>query len=74
MTDTTKKKWLAPLPWRVERLSIHRHWTNSISVVDAEGGEVCVFTRGYQGDENGDGCPSWDNAQEIVEAVNAREI
>lgn len=70
------KKAIAPLPWRVDRDSEpHRHWTNSCSILDAEGGEVCVLTRGYQSEQISDGdwegCPSWDNAELIVEAINA---
>ena len=63
--------YLAPRPWRIDRASQHRHWRDSCSIMDAEGGEVCRLTRGYQGDENGEGCPSWDNAELIVAAVNA---
>jgi hypothetical protein len=64
-------KYLAPRPWRVDRESAGRHWTNSCSIVDAEGGEVCVLTRGYQVGEEGDGTPSWVNAEMIVAAINA---
>ena len=39
--------------------------------MDADNGEVAVLTRGYQGDENGDDCPSFDNAALIVASVNA---
>lgn len=56
---------VAPVPWRVDRESAGKHWTDSCSIVDAEGGHVCHLTRGYQ-----DG-PSWRNAELIVEAVNA---
>ena len=64
----------APRPWRVDRSSAGAHWTNSCSIFDAEGGEVCVLTRGYQSeviDGEIEGCPSWDNAELIVAAVNA---
>lgn len=64
---------IAPRPWRVDRDSEGKQWTNSCSILDAEDGEVCVLTRGYQGDEEGDDCPSWDNAELIVAAVNAYE-
>lgn len=66
-----KSDMTAPKPWRVCTKTIGSHWTNSISILDADGGEVAVLTRGYQGDENGYGCPSYDNAQLIVDAVNA---
>jgi len=66
----TTRTSLAPLPWRIDPESVGVHWTNSISIVDADGAEVCVFTRGYQGDAEGDPCPSWDNAHWVVEAVN----
>ncbi len=61
----------APRPWTVETNPSHRHWTNSISIFDRDGGEVAVLTRGYEGDKNGDGCPSFQNANLIVSAVNA---
>jgi len=67
-------KAIAPLPWSVDRNSANREWTNSCSIIDANGGEVCVLTRGYQGemiDGDMEGCPSWDNAEMIVAAVNA---
>lgn len=68
----TKGKSIAPLPWRVDRdQEPHQPWTDACSILDADGGHVCHLTRGYQGDENGDGCPSWDNAELIVAAVNA---
>ena len=60
----------APRPWRVDYKSADYHWTDSCSIIDADGGEVCILTRGYQGDENGEGCPSWQNAELIVAAVN----
>lgn len=61
----------APRPWRVDRESVGRSWRDSVAIVDAEGSTVCVLTRGYQGDDEGDGCPSWDNAELIVRCVNA---
>ena len=70
----TNTKYLAPLPWRVDRESEGRHWTNSCTILDAKGGDVCVLTRGYQAkvvDGHDEGCPSWDNAEFIVAAVNA---
>lgn len=66
--QTTK---LAPRPWAIEPSTIGFHWTDSIDIIDANGGCVAVLTRGYQGDDNGDGCPSFENAKLIVEAVNA---
>lgn len=59
----------ANLPWSVDYGSVGKHWTSSISIVDADGGEVCVMTRGYQGDEGGS-LPSTRNAELIVSAVN----
>lgn len=69
-------KYTAPLPWSVDRRSAGRNWTNSCSILDANGGEVCILTRGYQFEPAGDdgdweGGPSWDNAELIVAAVNA---
>lgn len=61
---------IAPLPWSVDYQSIGREWTNSISIIDADGGHVAHLTRGYQGDEDGDGCASFKNAELIVAAVN----
>lgn len=63
-------KAFAPRPWKVDRRFDGIHWKNSCSIVDAEGGEICVLTRGYQGDASG-GTPSWDNAELICIAVNA---
>ncbi len=70
---------IAPLPWRVDRDSAGKQWTDSCSILDANGGHVCHLTRGYQSEvmpldgdlENREGCPSWDNAELIVAAVNA---
>lgn len=62
-TAKDKHRWLAPTPWRVEEEPNHEHWTNSISIFDADGGEIAVFTRGYEGDENNDGCESFTNAR-----------
>ncbi len=67
----TMYQYLAPRPWRVDRESEGVRFTSSCAILDAEGGEVCVLNRGYQGDQNGEGCPSWDNAELIVAAVNA---
>ncbi len=63
----TKDK-TAPRPWRVD-CTEHVYWKNSIAVLDANGRTVCVLTRGYQGDQDGD-LPSYDNAELIVMAVN----
>ena len=72
VTMTDRKKALAPRPWRVDRETARRHpWADACSIVDADGGTVCWLTRGYQGDAAGDACPSWDNAEMIVAAVNA---
>lgn len=65
-----KMDFTAPRPWRVDRESGGKKWTDSCSIFDAEGGEVAILTRGYQGDADG-GTPSWDNAELIVAAVNA---
>lgn len=65
-----KRLYIAPLPWRVDYESGGAEWTNSCSILDADGGHVCHLTRGYQAAEDGDGCPSWDNAELIVSAVN----
>lgn len=72
---------VAPTPWRVDRGSRHDYWTDSCSILDARGGVVCVLSRGYQSEvvpldgdmENREGCPSWDNAELIVAAVNAHQ-
>jgi hypothetical protein len=67
----TKDQYLAPLPWRVgsdEEAS--SYWTDAAVVIDAAGGVVAVLSRGYEGDSNGDICPSYTNARTIVEAVN----
>ena len=69
------KKYYAPFPWKVDRdAKAYTPWTDSCSIVDAEGGTVCYLTRGYQpeaGDPDFVGGPSWDNAEFIVAAVNA---
>ncbi len=58
--------------WRIDNASVGKHWTDSLSIRDADGGEVAVLTRGYEGDpKTGNGCPSWKNAVLIVAAVNA---
>jgi hypothetical protein len=67
---------LAPRPWRVDGSDEqHKPWKNACAIVDAGGSVVCYLTRGYQGDMGSDGisedCPSWDNAQLIVDAVNS---
>lgn len=59
--------------WRIDNDSVGKHWTDSLSIIDADGGEVAVLTRGYEGDANGDWCPPWKNAALIVAAVNAFE-
>lgn len=69
-TKPTEVQYLAPLPWSIDMNSIDRHWKNSVSIVDAEGGEVAVLLRGYEDDKNGDPCPSFANAKKIVDSVN----
>lgn len=70
---------MAPQPWtvgnwRVGNESVGKHWTNSLSIMDADGGEVAVLTRGYEGDpKTGDGCPSWKNARLIAAAPDLLE-
>lgn len=64
---------LAPFPWSVDYASISAQWTDSVSIIDADGGHVCHLTRGYQGDANGDGCPSFANARLIAAAPDMLE-
>lgn len=66
-------KYLAPLPWSVDRETPGKDWTDSCRIVDADGGIVCVLTRGYQPEQDCMMCggPSWDNADFIISAVNA---
>ena len=66
-------KYLAPTPWSVDEKSKHDMWTNSISIKDACGGHVAHLTRGYEGDANGEDCPSYTNAKLIVAAPLMRE-
>lgn len=61
-------EYLAPAPWSIDPKSEGRDWTDSLSIIDAEGGEVAILTRGYEGDTNGDGCPSYTNARLIAAA------
>ncbi len=68
--NPARRPWTVGM-WRIDEKSVGKHWTDSLSIIDADGGEVCVLTRGYEGDKNGDGCPSWKNACLIVAAVNA---
>ena len=70
MDNPARRPWTVGM-WKIDNKSVGKHWTDSLSIIDAEGGEVCVLTRGYEGDKNGDGCPSWKNAVLIVAAVNA---
>lgn len=66
------KKYLAPLPWRVGTEEDARsYWSDAAVIMDARGGVVAVLSRGYQFDESGESCPSYVNAQAIVDAVNA---
>lgn len=69
MENPAPRPWTVGM-WRIDNKSIGKHWTDSLSIIDADGGEVAVLTRGYEGDEQG-GCPSWKNAALIVAAVNA---
>ena len=41
---------------------------DSISIRDCNGGHVAHLTRGYEGDDHGDGCPSYENARLIAAA------
>lgn len=71
MTNPARRPWTVGM-WRIDSKSVGKHWTDSLSIIDADGGEVAVLTRGYEGDpKTGDGCPSWKNACLIVAAVNA---
>lgn len=71
--NQARRPWTVGM-WRIDSASVGKHWTDSLSIIDADGGEVCVLTRGYEGDANGDGCPSWKNAVLIVAAVNAFQV
>jgi hypothetical protein len=64
-------KHIAPLPWSVDLASVNFFWKDSISIIDANGGHVAHLTRGYEGDADDESCPSYANAQLIVDAVNA---
>jgi hypothetical protein len=64
---------LAPAPWSVDKGSVGKQWTNSVSIKDAEGGHLAHLTRGYDGDKYGDDCPSWKNANLIAAAPTMRE-
>ena len=68
--NLARRPWTVGM-WQIDNKSVGKHWTDSLSIIDADGNEVAVLTRGYEGDENGDGCPSWKNAVLIVAAVNA---
>lgn len=59
-------KYQAPAPWAVDLDSVGKQWTDSVSIADANGGHVAHLTRGYEGDANGEGCPSWINARLIA--------
>jgi hypothetical protein len=64
-------KYLAAPPWsvgnwRIDNEAVSKHWTDSLSIMDANGGEVCVLTRGYESDPETGGCPSWQNARLIA--------
>lgn len=66
-------KYLAPTPWSVDLSSEGQKWTDSISIADANGGHVAHLTRGYEGDAENDGCPSWTNARLIAAAPDLLE-
>lgn len=66
-------KFLAPGPWVIDRESVGKQWTDSVSIKDAAGGHVAHLTRGYEGDVNGDCCPSWCNARLIAAAPELME-
>lgn len=70
MENPARRPWTVGM-WQIDNESVGKRWTDSLSIIDADGGEVAVTTRGYEGDANGDGCPSWKNAVLIVSAVNA---
>jgi hypothetical protein len=61
---------LAPAPWTISLVKSQwrPHWRNSVSVMDAEHGEICVLTHGYEIDGKGNSCPSWQNACLIAAA------
>ena len=62
-----------PGPWAVDKDSINDMWTNSISVADSDGSHVCHLTRGYESDDDGEGCPSFANARLIAAAKTMLE-
>jgi hypothetical protein len=70
MKNPAKRPWTIE-QWRIDNKSVDKHWRDSLSIVDADGGEVCVLTRGYEAGVDGSGGPSWKNAELIVAAVNA---
>lgn len=61
--------------WTVDAQSVGFAWSDSISILDARGGHVAHLTRGYEGNKNDDGCPSFSNARvmaasrDLLEAV-----
>lgn len=59
---------VAPEPWSIDMDSVGNEWTDSLSISDGNRGHVCHLTRGYEGDSNGDDCPSWANARLIASA------
>lgn len=63
-------KHLAPRPWSIDTGQVGRKWTNSLTIVDGDSppGDVAYLTRGYEGDAQGDDCPSWANARLIAAA------
>lgn len=63
------ERFLAKRPWKVG--PSNEVWSDSVSILDAEGATVCELTRGYESNEHGEGCPSWANARLIVIAVNS---
>ena len=64
---------LAPAPWSIDPESVGEVWTNSVAILDAKGAWLAHLTRGYEGDKNGNDCPSWKNARLIAAAPKLLE-
>ena len=47
--NQARRPWTVGM-WRIYSASVGKHWTDSSSIIDADGGEVCVLTRDYEGD------------------------
>lgn len=69
-------KNLPKLPWGVDEESVHAMWTDSISIVAADGGHVAHLTRGLESYSEpphpsaGESSPAFKTARLIVVAVN----